>query len=135
MWPSGTIRAAGFSDPRGRRQRFYREYGPDGRMQLEAHYKDDVLHGVCREWGPSGRLLVEECYSNGLRCGLRWTPGEETYWDAGELVWLRRRDAFMAWSGSDLVTHLVYNGAGELIAWTRDSWRVRSAALLARTRL
>lgn len=39
----------------------------DGTVAIEAHYKDNVLHGQYKFWYQNTRLCVVEQYDNGVR--------------------------------------------------------------------
>jgi len=58
----------------------YVEKWPDGKLKLEAHYKDGKLHGLMRRWHENGQLAAQEEYENG-----KWEGRRAAWWDNGQV--------------------------------------------------
>ncbi|HEX5030882.1 MAG TPA: toxin-antitoxin system YwqK family antitoxin [Candidatus Eisenbacteria bacterium] len=58
----------------------YVEKWPDGKLKLEAHYKDGKLHGLMRRWHENGQLAAHEEYENG-----KWEGRRAAWWDNGQV--------------------------------------------------
>lgn len=58
----------------------YVEKWPDGKPNLEAHYKDGKLHGLLRRWYENGQLAAHEEYENG-----KWEGRRAAFWDNGQV--------------------------------------------------
>ena len=42
-------------------------YYPNGKIQMEANFKDDKLEGIVKRYDENGKLIEQEIYKNGNR--------------------------------------------------------------------
>jgi antitoxin component YwqK of YwqJK toxin-antitoxin module len=80
------------TDSRGLKQGDWKEFYPNGNIQSEKTYRDNLLHGYYREYDNRGRLSLTMLYENGsiVRSNIESAPNIEItnrYDQAGRLVY------------------------------------------------
>lgn len=86
-------------------KRIEKEYYPDGKLKVEAQYKDNFLNGNYKEYYQNGNLAVEENYKNGKLEGIK-----KVYFENGNIEW----EAIYK-EGVEDGLHKKYSGKGILL--------------------
>lgn len=83
-----------------------KSYYPDGTVQSETSYVNDVLDGAVINYYPNGKISVEKNYSQGILDGY-----VREYYESGQL-----KEEYFVKRGIKEGAHRRYTGSGELIS-------------------